>query len=124
MVIKSVECSSKLQHNTANTHEERSIILRCQARLPQAQISIAIGDAKLIAVLRKTTARHFGKCPGRPRSANHLLVAPFPHLHRTILAAGQIQRHQRMRAHALDVVDLVFQHLYSADQKPISNVTD
>lgn len=39
--------------------------------------------------------------------ANCLLMSPLPHLHRSILTARQVQRHQRMGTHALYVVDFM-----------------
>lgn len=38
-------------------------------------------------------------------------MAPFPQLHRSILAARQIHGHRRMGAHSLNVVHLVLEHL-------------
>lgn len=62
-------------------------------------------------MLREPAPRHLGERAGRAGRADDLLVAPLPHLDRAVLAPGQVQRHQRVRTHPLDVVDLVFEHL-------------
>lgn len=60
----------------------------------------------------KATSLTFRECSRRTRRANRLLVAPFPHLHRSVLSTRQIQRHQRMWTHAFYVINFMFQDLF------------
>lgn len=94
------------------THYKRTIVLRGDACLPETELSVAIADAELIALLGETAARHLGKGSRSPGRADRLLVTPLPDLHGSVLTSSKIQRHQRMGAHALHIVHLVAQHLF------------
>lgn len=97
------------------TNNEGSIVLGGCARLPEAQIAVAIADAEFVALLGEATARDLGKGARGAWTADGLLMSPLPDLHRAILAASQVERHQRMRAHALHIVHLVTHYLEERD---------
>lgn len=44
-----------------HTHNEGSIVLGCDARLPETQIAITIADTELVALLGEATTCHLGK---------------------------------------------------------------
>lgn len=66
--------------------------------LPQAEIAVSVGDAKLVALLVELHSGHLGKRACRPWRRYGQLVIPLPQADGTVLATGQIYR-KRKDAH-------------------------
>lgn len=59
--------------------------------LKQTEVSIGVGDTKLIPMLGETYSGDFGKGAGWPWRRHCRLVAPFPEGDRAVLRSGQIE---------------------------------
>ena len=108
---KKISLASVFYFNFKNTHKEGPIALRSESNLPQAEFSISVGNSKLISMLREATPGDFGESARWTWRADCLLMTPLPHLDWAVLASSQVERHQRVRAHSLDVVHFVLEKL-------------
>lgn len=60
------------------TYNVRLVSRRAERDLPKTEIAVAISHAELVSLLIKLCVGHFGEGARRSRSADGLLVVPFP----------------------------------------------
>ena len=119
---KSISWKFKWSPSSQLTKNDR---LHCDASPACHKLKLPSPSAipNFIAMLWESATRHLGKSAWRSWSTNNLLMTPFPHLHRTILSARQIQWHQWMRTHPFDVVHFVFQHLEWKNRENLPHIS-
>ena len=68
-----------------NTNVERTSDGGVEPELPQADVAVGVGHAKLVAVLAEPHPRHLRVSARRPRLRDRVRVVPLPQVHRPVL---------------------------------------